>query len=545
MRVEGMEVGVVNTMGTPIRQGYFQINSVRHKVSMGQTYISWEPEGTPDLRHLVPLSEVVAVSRPQPGRAASAGSGAAVYRVPVREDGQLEQAAATCGRSFAVHYAERAGRRWKVRVQHFHQRSADTLRQWVDELHTLLQGFRRPQSLMVFINPACGRRRGPAIYKKKVKPIFALAGVQTEVIQTTHASHASSLLQQCSLSGCDGVVVVGGDGTLMEVLNGLLKRQPDDQSPNAPVPIGVIPAGSTDAVCGSLQGSQDAVTAALHIVMGSTRWVDVCSLRSGGRLLRYSLSMITYGFFGDLLKDSEKLLWLGPMRYNVAGAGRFWRSRAYRGSVAFRTAAGSLAPHKPCFADCDVCCREPPPPGEWHRVSGPFLVVSSANVSCRCKITPAGMCPRAHLSDGWAHLILVRKTSRANFLRYMYRSAAGKDPFDLPFVEYYRVKEFELLPEVVGDGHRLLWETHVNSALSVDSAAAGDWPAADPEVAVVPPAAGDARDSVWNCDGEVVAQPRINLRVHPRAVRMFGRGVERVEERGCCGGCGGRAKKHI
>ena len=68
------------------------------------------------------------------------------------------------------------------------------------------------------------------------------------------------------------------------------------------------------------------------------------------------------------------------------------------------------------------------PPDEWRRVSGPFLVVSSANVSCRCKITPDGMCPRAHLSDGWAHLILVRQTSRANFLRYMYRSAAGKAP---------------------------------------------------------------------------------------------------------------------
>ena len=56
---------------------------------------------------------------------------------------------------------------------------------------------------------------------------------------------------------------------------------------------------------------------------GVTRLVDVCSIHTAGQLLRYSLSMITYGFFGDVLQDSEKLRWLGPMRYNVAGqAGR-------------------------------------------------------------------------------------------------------------------------------------------------------------------------------------------------------------------------------
>ena len=86
--------------------------------------------------------------------------------------------------------------------------------------------------------------------------------------------------------------------------------------------------------------------------------------------------------------------------------------------------------------------------------------------------------------------------------------------FDLPFVEYYRVKEFELLPECDGAGgdHRALAETHINSALSVDSAAAGEWRSAEPEQGDAAPAGRRPLDSVWNCDGEVVTDPAVSLR---------------------------------
>ena len=101
---------------------------------------------------------------------------------------------------------------------------------------------------------------------------------------------------------------------------------------------------------------------------------------------------------------------------------------------------------------------------------------------------------------------------------HYYLYVCGIPQFDLPFVEYYRVKEFELLPEATGDGQRLLSETHINSALSVDSAAASDWRSADPDPEAAAPAAAAASrgdrplDSVWNCDGEVVSDPAVNLR---------------------------------
>ena len=59
---------------------------------------------------------------------------------------------------------------------------------------------------------------------------------------------------------------------------------------------------------------------------------------------------------------------------------------------------------------------------EWKRVDGRFLGISAANISCRCSLSPRGMAPFAHLSDGHLDLILVRKASRLNHLRYLLRT---------------------------------------------------------------------------------------------------------------------------
>ena len=74
------------------------------------------------------------------------------------------------------------------------------------------------------------------------------------------------------------MVSVGGDGMFHEVLNGLLIRAQQDamldstsqdfQPVPLDIPIGIIPAGSTDAVAFCTTGNNDPVTAALHIILG-------------------------------------------------------------------------------------------------------------------------------------------------------------------------------------------------------------------------------------------------------------------------------------
>ena len=60
---------------------------------------------------------------------------------------------------------------------------------------------------------------------------------------------------------------------------------------------------------------------------GENQPLDISSIRSGNELLRYSVSFAGYGFFGDVVKDSEKLRWAGVTRYDISGAKIFLANR--------------------------------------------------------------------------------------------------------------------------------------------------------------------------------------------------------------------------
>jgi len=166
--------------------------------------------------------------------------------------------------------------------------------------------------------------------------------VECHVIVTERANHAQDYLLDCCLDGIDGVICIGGDGMFAELFNGLLFRSIKDKfnqdlvnDPNAeewinshdlPKPIvriGVVPGGSTDAVAMSLHGTNDVTTATLHVILGDQRDVDVTSVCSGGKFQTFSLAMVSYGYFGDLLRRSEKYRWMGPKRYDVSGVRTF------------------------------------------------------------------------------------------------------------------------------------------------------------------------------------------------------------------------------
>ncbi|KAL0625547.1 Ceramide kinase [Plecturocebus cupreus] len=50
--------------------------------------------------------------------------------------------------------------------------------------------------------------------------------------------------------------------------------------------------------------------------------MDVSSVHHNSTLLRYSVSLLGYGFYGDIIKDSEKKRWLGLARYDFSDVTR-------------------------------------------------------------------------------------------------------------------------------------------------------------------------------------------------------------------------------
>lgn len=226
-------------------------------------------------------------------------------------------------------------------------------------------GLNRPKRLLVFINPYGGKRKGPSIYEEKVYPLFQSAGIEVDCVITQRANHAKDMLEDVNfcLKNYDGVVCVGGDGMFSELLNGLLIRTQKDAGIEQPslkvplitptIPIGIIPAGSTDAVVFGTTGLNDPTTSAIQIILNNRISIDVCGIhtRDEDRFIRYATSFLAYGYFGDTLVDSEGNRWMGPRRYDWAGVKKFLRHKLYSGEIKLyvSTADGSPKDNSVCL----------------------------------------------------------------------------------------------------------------------------------------------------------------------------------------------------
>ena len=178
-------------------------------------------------------------------------------------------------------------------------------------------------------------------------PIFRLAAIEVDCIVTERANHAKDLMlnKQFKMDSYDGIVSYGGDGMFAEILNGVLIRTQSDARVNwssmdstlkkPRIPLGIILAGSTDVVANGTTGISDPTTSAIIIVLGKKLNIDVAAVhhRDEDKLIRYSTSFLGYGFFGDLMADSESNRWMGPKRYDWAGVKKFIRRRLYSGEI--------------------------------------------------------------------------------------------------------------------------------------------------------------------------------------------------------------------
>jgi diacylglycerol kinase family enzyme len=90
--------------------------------------------------------------------------------------------------------------------------------------------------------------------------------LKVDLAQTTHRGHAIEYGAQAAEEGLDLVVVLGGDGTINEVVNGLLGSGPwHGASPDAPA-LAIVPGGSTNVFSRSLGIARDPLVATSELL---------------------------------------------------------------------------------------------------------------------------------------------------------------------------------------------------------------------------------------------------------------------------------------
>ena len=61
--------------------------------------------------------------------------------------------------------------------------------------------------------------------------------------------------------------------------------------------------------------------------------LDVMRVDMSSGAHRYAVCVASYGYMGDLMRTSERLRFLGPARYGLAGAWTLLRGAAYDAEV--------------------------------------------------------------------------------------------------------------------------------------------------------------------------------------------------------------------
>ena len=115
------------------------------------------------------------------------------------------------------------------------------------------------KKMLFVMNPYAGTRRG-AKDLSEILTVFNQANYEVTIYMTSGTGDAFKFAKERS-EGMDVVVCCGGDGTLNETMSGLLAAGRD-------IPIGYIPAGSTNDFASSLKLSLNPVQAAKDIVEG-------------------------------------------------------------------------------------------------------------------------------------------------------------------------------------------------------------------------------------------------------------------------------------
>ncbi|MGA9351944.1 MAG: diacylglycerol kinase family protein [Anaerolineae bacterium] len=130
-------------------------------------------------------------------------------------------------------------------------------------------------------------------------------GAKFDAILTEEPGHATRLARQALDDGYRTIVAVGGDGTVNEVLNGLVEEGAVDPE----VTLGIIPCGTGADFSRTVGIPRDYVGACRQLLRFETRLVDlgrITCLRQGQEVERYFINVAGLGFDGEVAELANR-----------------------------------------------------------------------------------------------------------------------------------------------------------------------------------------------------------------------------------------------
>ena len=262
--------------------------------------------------------------------------------------------------------------------------------------------------MAAIVNPRGGKQNGVRVLES-VRRHFSDAGIQLDEYVTTHAQHATEIAKTLKSEELQGVCVVGGDGTIHEVADGLMQRSDDVQ-----LPLGLIPAGTGNALAQHL-GLTSPDDAALRIIRGEVKPMDVVEVTDPDRKY-HCINIVGWGAVSDINRSAEQIRMFGTHRYTLAALWHIASPKVRKATLVL----------------------------DGKSVTDDFLFV----MACNTKFTGAGMklAPHAEIGDGKIDVVVIRRTSRWQMLD-LFRRVFDGSHVSLKCLEFHQVSSMEIHTE--------------------------------------------------------------------------------------------------
>ncbi|MGP9567761.1 lipid kinase YegS [Halomonas sp. AOP5-B2-8] len=236
------------------------------------------------------------------------------------------------------------------------------------------------------------------------------AGMLITVRATWEGGDAADIAEQSKAMGITHVIACGGDGTVSEVMNGLM-RLPHDHRPA----LGIVPLGSANDFATSLGLPLEpgqALAAAMTLNSHPIDVIRVTAGKEGEATTSYYINMTTGGFGAEITSSTPKTLkrMLGGGAYSLMGALKAWRHRSYRGTLHWD--------------------------GKEERASLLLLALGNGRQSGGGQV----LAPRAKLDDGRLDVLLVKDFSSVTELTKLIGELQDF-PYDGKFVRYFTTSQ--------------------------------------------------------------------------------------------------------
>ncbi len=175
--------------------------------------------------------------------------------------------------------------------------------------------------MLLITNPAAGGNTGAVA--AEVAAAVAAAGMQAEVVMTTVRGEATDIARQAIAAGTTHLVAVGGDGTVNEVVNGMVDVEAGIARAEG-LRLGVVAAGTGADFARTFGLGRTATKAARHLTGTTVMPIDVGRIRcvgmDGEPVTHAFANMADIGWAAAVVHRAARLpSVVGQARYVLAG----------------------------------------------------------------------------------------------------------------------------------------------------------------------------------------------------------------------------------